>query len=156
VRGVQGARGVSWHRPGRSREGKPSFVDLGEFRSITKLRGIAKLRLVRTDWELGIGVQNEGVKSSAVTFRARIGGKYKPQGGVRFRSSSTRKESSGERERGARPCGVTVRGCVLRASLRRIPKEVADCLKFVVCLLAQRGEAVGSYIGWRRGVALDN
>jgi hypothetical protein len=27
---------------------------------------------------------------------------------------------------------MTVRGCVPRASLRRIPKEVADCLKFVV------------------------
>jgi hypothetical protein len=45
---------------------------------------------------------------------------------------------SGERERGARPCGVTVRGCIPRVSLRRIPKEVVDCLKFVVFVYFHR------------------
>jgi hypothetical protein len=47
-----------------------------------------------------------------------------------------------ERERGARPCGVTVRGFVPRASLRRILKEVADCLKFVVLFtFTERGSS---------------
>jgi hypothetical protein len=75
---------------------------------------------------------SKGVReSSVVTFRAHSGDESKPQGGVRFRSSSARKESNGERERGSRPCGATVRGYVPRASIRRNPKEVADCLKFV-------------------------
>jgi hypothetical protein len=72
-----------------------------------------------------------GRESSAVTFRAHVRGKYKLQGGVRFRSSSARNGSSGEGERGAKPCEATVRGYVPRASLRRNPKDVADCLKFV-------------------------
>jgi hypothetical protein len=100
-------------------------------------------------------------KCSAVTFRALVRVKYKPQTktfGSTVRPPAKRRagRESWERERGARPCGLTVRGCATRASLRRILKDVAYCLKFVVSiLLAQRGEAVGSYIGWR-GVALEN
>jgi hypothetical protein len=62
-----------------------------------------------------------------------------------YAQQSARKESSGERERGSRPCGATVRGCVPRASLRRDPKEVSDCLKFVVCLLSEGDAAVRRY-----------
>jgi hypothetical protein len=56
-----------------------------------------------TDLKLSNGVQNGGENSSAVMFRARVRCEYKPQGGVRFRSSSTSKESTRARERGARP-----------------------------------------------------
>jgi hypothetical protein len=72
--------------------------------------------------------------------RERWGDESKPQGGVRFRISSARKESSGERERGSRLCRATVRGYVRRASLRRSPKEVADYLKFVVVYFHGEGK----------------
>jgi hypothetical protein len=75
-----------------------------------------------------------------VTLRARSADESKPQGGVRFRTSSARKESSGERERGSRPCGAAVRGYVPRASLRRNPKEVADHLRFVVVYFRREGK----------------
>jgi hypothetical protein len=53
-------------------------------------------------------------ESSAVAFRARARGEYKLQGVVRFRCSPVCKMSGGERERGVRPCGATVRSYVPR------------------------------------------
>jgi hypothetical protein len=71
------------------------------------------------NWKLGFGVQNEGLRAarlrSARVSVANMNHKG-PQGSVRFRSSSARKELSGERERRARPCGVTVCGCIPRES----------------------------------------
>jgi hypothetical protein len=66
-------------------------------------------------------------KSSAVTFRARMRGKYITRG-----CPVPQFVRSQRVERGARPCGATVRGWVPRASLQRNPKEVVDCLKIVV------------------------
>jgi hypothetical protein len=88
--------------------------------------------LVGTDWKLAFGIQKGRLRAARLRSARVCVENIKPQGGVRFRSSSARKESSGERERGARPCGVTVRGCIPRGSLRRIPKQVADYLKFIV------------------------
>jgi hypothetical protein len=48
-----------------------------------------------------------------------------------FRSQRAKR---GKKE-GIDACGATVRGCVQRAGLRRNPKEVADCLKVMICLI---------------------
>jgi hypothetical protein len=108
------------------------------------------------DLKLGLWVQIRARESSVVTFRARLRGEYKPHGGVRFCRSSSDINPSGERARGARPRGATLRGYVPRANPRRNPKIVADILKFVgLFTFLGRGISL-SDIGWRRCIALEN
>jgi hypothetical protein len=68
---------------------------------------------------------------------------------VRSLAKSRAGRESGERGLAGRQCAVAFRSRISKGSSRLYE------VRFV-CLLSQRGEAVGSYIGWRRGIALGN
>jgi hypothetical protein len=93
------------------------------------------------DWKLGFGVQKGGLR--AVRLRsARVSVSNINHKGASGSAVRPLAKSRAGREREARPCGVPVRGCFPRASLRQIPKEVVDCLKVVVLFtFTERGSS---------------